>query len=171
MRLPFVPGRTWPGKIDYVYPTVDPVSRTVRVRIEFPNPDEFLKPNMYTEVELFGTATEQVLHIPREALIRTGKSERVILALGDGRFRPASVTSGMESGSRVEIVSGLADGEIIVTSGQFLLDSEASLDASLLRMQSNGDQSTVPAPAEMEMPAVDSEDEPEVKHVGDGDMK
>ena len=135
MRLSFVPGRRWQGVVDYVYPTVDPVSRTVRVRLEFPNPGEFLKPNMYSEVELFGAATDAVLHIPREALIRTGKSERVVLALGEGRFRPANVTSGMESGDRIEIISGLREGELIVISGQFLLDSEASLNASFLRME------------------------------------
>ena len=135
MRLSFVPGRRWEGIVDYVYPTVDPVSRTVRVRLEFPNAGEFLKPNMYAEIELFGTATEPVLSVPREALIRTGKSERVVLALGEGRFRPANVTAGLESGGRIEIISGLREGELVVTSGQFLLDSEASLNPSFLRME------------------------------------
>lgn len=135
MRLSFVPGRRWQGVVDYVYPTVDPVSRTVRVRLEFPNPGEVLKPNMYSEVELFGAATEPVLNIPREALIRAGKSDRVVLALGEGRFRPANVTPGMESGDRIEIISGLREGELVVTSGQFLFDSEASLNASFLRME------------------------------------
>ncbi len=135
MRLSFLPGRRWEGVVDYVYPTVDPVSRTVRVRLEFPNPGEILKPNMYAQVELFGAATEPVLSIPREALIRTGKSERVVLALGGGRFRPANVTAGLESGGRVQIISGLREGELVVTSGQFLLDSEASLNASFLRME------------------------------------
>ncbi|MCH8203374.1 MAG: efflux RND transporter periplasmic adaptor subunit, partial [Proteobacteria bacterium] len=135
MRLPFVPGRRWEGAVDYIYPTVDPVSRTVRIRLKFPNPGELLKPNMYSEVQLTGTTTSPVIHIPREALIRTGKSERVVLALGDGRFRPANVTSGIESGARIEIISGLTEGEMVVTSGQFLLDSEASLNASFLRME------------------------------------
>ena len=135
MRLSFLPGRRWEGVVDYVYPTVDPVSRTVRVRLKFLNPGELLKPNMYAEIELFGAPTEPVLSIPREALIRTGKSERVVLALGEGRFRPANVTAGMESGGRVEIISGLREGELVVISGQFLLDSEASLNPSFLRME------------------------------------
>ncbi len=134
MRLPFLPGKIWEGSVDYVYPTVDPQSRTIRVRLRFNNPGEQLKPNMYSEVTIHGAAKENIITIPREALIRTGKSERVILALGEGRFRPAQVVSGMESDDRVEIVVGLQKGETVVTSGQFLLDSEASLDASLLRM-------------------------------------
>lgn len=140
MRLAFVPGRRWEGAVDYIYPTVDPVSRTVRIRLKFANPGELLKPNMYSEVQLFGTTTGPVIHIPREALIRTGKSERVVLALGDGRFRPASVISGIESGARVEIISGLVEGQMVVTSGQFLLDSEASLRASFLRMEEGDSQ-------------------------------
>jgi len=160
MRLAFVPGRTWEGTVDYVYPTVDPVSRTVRLRLKFPNPGEYLKPNMYSEVELYGTPKEAVLHIPREALIRAGESERVILALGGGRFRAAQVTSGMEAGKRVEILAGLREGEMVVTSGQFLLDSEASLNPSFLRMESEVAIEDMPTPpaetggdhSEMDMP-------------------
>lgn len=140
MRLPFLPGRRWEGLVDYIYPTVDPVSRTVRIRLKFANPGELLKPNMYSEIQLLGTATGPVIHIPREALIRTGKAERVILALGGGRFRPADVTSGIESAGRIEIISGLKEGEMVVTSGQFLLDSEASLRASFLRMEEGDSQ-------------------------------
>jgi len=138
MRLPFVPGKTWEGSVDHVYPTVDPTSRTIRVRLKFKNPDEQLKPNMYTDITIHGAAKKNVVTIPREALIRSGKSERVVLALGKGRFRPAQVVSGMESNDDIEIVVGLKEGETVVTSGQFLLDSEASLDASLLRMADAG---------------------------------
>jgi len=134
MRLAFIPGKIWEGEVDYVYPTIDPESRTVRVRLKFANPRGELKPNMYSEVTIYGEARKDVLTIPREALIRTGKSERAILALGNGRFRPAQVVSGMEAGDQIEIVVGLLEGERIVSSGQFLLDSEASVDASLLRM-------------------------------------
>jgi len=124
----------WQGLVDYIYPVVDPISRTVKLRLKFQNPDLKLKPNMYSEIRIEGLAHNNILTIPRAALIRAGQSERVILALGQGRFRPAQVVSGMESGNSIEIVSGLEEGEEIVTSAQFLLDSESSLDASLMRM-------------------------------------
>ncbi|MFQ5534537.1 MAG: efflux RND transporter periplasmic adaptor subunit [Sphingomonadales bacterium] len=146
MTLPFVPGRTWQGAVDYVYPTVRPESRTVRVRLAFANADQTLKPNMYAEVQLSAAPRGNLLNIPREALIRTGRSERVILALDDGRFRPAKVVSGIESGDRIEILSGLREGERIVTSGQFLLDSEASLAGTFLRMGAGGETEQPAAP-------------------------
>ncbi|MFZ5609580.1 MAG: efflux RND transporter periplasmic adaptor subunit [Pseudomonadota bacterium] len=135
MELPFLPGRKWTGKVDYVYPTIDPQSRTLRVRLKFDNPGIVLKPNMYAQIAIKAEPRENTLSIPREALIRSGTSNRVVLALGEGRFRPAKVTVGIESGNRVELLSGVKEGEIVVTSGQFLLDSEASLDESFLRME------------------------------------
>jgi Cu(I)/Ag(I) efflux system membrane fusion protein len=136
VRLSFQPGRTWEGEVDYVYPSLDPKTRTLRARLRFDNPDRALKPNMYADVPIYGGARRGILVIPREALIRTGREQRVILDLGDGRFAPRAVVAGMESGDYVEIQSGLREGERVVTSGQFLIDSEASLKASLKRMQS-----------------------------------
>ncbi len=136
MRLPFVPGRVWEGQVDYVYPTIDPVSRTLRIRITFDDVDGALMPNMYGDIEIHGIAREDVLAIPTEALIRSSERDRVVLALGEGRFRPARVIAGIEADGFVEILGGLSEGETIVTSGQFLIDSEASLDASLLRLTS-----------------------------------
>jgi Cu(I)/Ag(I) efflux system membrane fusion protein len=120
--------------VEYVYPTLDPKTRTLQVRLRFDNPDEALKPNMYADVRIYGAPRDEVIKIPREALIRTGEQERVILALGEGRFRARQVKSGMESGEWVEILSGLAPGEQVVTSGQFLIDSESSLKAGLQRL-------------------------------------
>jgi len=154
MRLHFIPGKIWEGTVDYVYPTIDPQSRTVRVRLKFNNPGEELKPNMYAEITVQSEARANVLTIPREALIRSGKSERVILALGEGRFRPAQVVSGMESGDQMEIVVGLREGERVVSSGQFLLDSEASLDASLLRMVDPSEKSDEASETESDVEAV-----------------
>ena len=134
LTLPFLPGETWTGTVDYVYPVIDPKSRTLEVRLSFPNADHRLKPNMYGEIGLFVEPARDVVSIPREALIRTGKTDRVIVALGDGLFRPAEVTAGMETSERVEIKAGLAAGERVVTSGQFLIDSEASLNGAFLRM-------------------------------------
>ena len=93
-------------------------------------------PNMYAHVTIFAGEKDNVLNIPREALIRGADQERVIISLGDGRFRAQEVVSGIESGDRVEIISGLNEGDVIVISSQFLIDSESNLKASLRRMQS-----------------------------------
>ena len=134
MRLPFAPERIWRGEVDYIYPTIRPDTRTARVRLAFDNPDLALKPNMYAEVDIAVSPHRDVLAVPREAVIRTGSQERVVLAQGDGRFRPAEVVTGLETEGKVEILDGLSEDEKIVISGQFLIDSEASMDASLLRM-------------------------------------
>ncbi len=155
MHLPFIPGRLWEGVVDYVYPTVDEKSRTVRVRLKFDNTDQALKPGMYAEISIYGEALNEALSIPREALIRAGKSERVILALGQGRFRPAQVVSGIEVGDRIEILSGLREGEDIVISSQFLIDSEASLVGSLLRLDTTGASGAAQEKATASIPAND----------------
>jgi len=138
MTLPFLPGESWAGAVDYVYPIVDPVSRTVKVRLAFENADGRLKPNMYGEINIGAAPVMDVVSIPREALIRTGKIDRVVLALGEGRFRPAEVVAGREAGDRVEIKRGLRAGETVVVSGQFLLDSEASINSAFLRLLDAG---------------------------------
>lgn len=134
--LAFLPGRTWEGKVEYIYPSLDPKTRTLKARLRFDNPNESLKPNMYANVKIFSGPKENVIVIPVEALIRTGRESRVVIALGEGKFASRTVTAGIESGGWVEILAGLAPGEEVVTSGQFLIDSEASLKASMTRMQS-----------------------------------
>jgi len=145
MKLPFLPGENWAGQVDYVYPIVDSKSRTVQVRLVFENADSRLKPNMYGEISIQASPIADVVTIPREALIRSGKTDRVILAMEDNKFRPAEVLSGRESGDRVEIKEGLRDGEIVVTSGQFLIDSEASLNGAFLRLLDAGSTKPVQA--------------------------
>ena len=135
VTLSYLPGRTWEGKVEYVYPSLNPKTRTLKVRLIFNNPDESLKPNMFANITIYAGPKSDVVIIPREALIRTGSENRVILAMGEGRFQPRAVIPGMESGDWVEVIRGLEPGEIVVTSGQFLIDSEASLKASLQRMQ------------------------------------
>lgn len=148
VRLGYLPGKLWQGKVEYIYPSLDPKTRTLKVRLRFDNPDEGLKPNMYASVRIFGGPRENIVVIPLEGLIRTGRDERVIIALGDGRFEARDVIAGIESGDYVEIVRGVDEGETVVVSGQFLIDSEASMRASLKRM----DASTDDAPASsMEM--------------------
>lgn len=148
VRLSFIPGKVWHGKVEYIYPSLDPKTRTLKARLRFENPGERLKPNMYANVKIFGGAKNDTIVIPLEGLIRTGREERIIIALGDGRFEARDVVAGIESGDFVEILSGIDAGEDIVISGQFLIDSEASMRASLSRMSkadndSNSDMSTM----------------------------
>lgn len=133
--LPSMPGVIWKGTVEYIYPDLDPVTRTLRVRLRFDNSKEKLKPNMYSHVTIFSGEKKDVISIPREALIRDAHQQRVIKALGEGRFQAQEVISGMESGDWVEIISGLNEDDDIVISSQFLIDSESNLKASLNRMQ------------------------------------
>ena len=134
VRLSYIPGKLWRGKVEYIYPSLDAKTRTLKVRLRFDNPGERLKPNMYANVKIFGGSKDNVIVIPIEGLIRTGREERVIIALGEGKFEARNVRAGIESGNYVEILEGLSEGDNIVTSGQFLIDSEASMRASLNRM-------------------------------------
>ncbi len=133
-RFAAIPGKIWHGSVDYIYPGIDSVTRTLKVRLRFDNPDALLKPNMYASVRIDTGAPHESLSIPREALIRTDTDSRVIVALGEGRFAPRTVEAGGEFGERIEILSGLEEGEQVVTSGQFLLDSESNLRAGLQRL-------------------------------------
>ena len=136
-----MPGQVWKGKVEYIYPSLDAKTRTLKVRLRFDNPDELLKPNMYANIKIFGGAKNEVIVIPLEALIRSGREEHVILALGDGRFEARQVVTGIESGQWVEIKNGINEGDKVVVSGQFLIDSEASLKASFTRMSKNENSS------------------------------
>lgn len=134
VRLSYLPGREWQGDVEYIYPALDSKTRTLKVRLHFENPGEELKPNMFAKVRIYGGFKDNLTFIPHEALIRTGDEERVILSLGEGRFSSRVVVAGMESGNYVEIKEGLTAGERVVVSGQFLIDSEASTKASVMRM-------------------------------------
>ena len=136
--LPGRPGEVLDGSVDFIYPTVDMKTRNLKVRLRFANPKGDLKPGMYADVVIYGGKKGGVLTVPREAVIRESQKARVILALGDGRFQPRDVRTGIETTDRVEILEGLAEGDVVVVSAQFLIDSEASRRASLLRMQPTG---------------------------------
>ncbi|SDK41137.1 efflux RND transporter periplasmic adaptor subunit [Microbulbifer yueqingensis] len=128
------PDRRWDGRILQVLPNLDEQTRTLTVRVEVDNPDQVLRPGMFVQLELDGPAQE-ALTVPRSALIRTGKMDRVVLAEGDGNFRSVRVRAGREFGDRVEILEGLQAGEEVVTSAQFLIDSESSISADLERIE------------------------------------
>jgi Cu(I)/Ag(I) efflux system membrane fusion protein len=134
IRLPSLPGTALAGRVDYVYPELSMETRTLRARIVLDDAGPGLRPNMLANVTLLGEAGEPAVMIPRSALIRSGSVDRVVVALGEGRFAPRLVTAGAESGDRVVIREGLAEGEQVVVAGQFLLDSEANLRAGMERL-------------------------------------
>jgi len=127
------PGREFGGRVDYVYPQINPETRTLKVRIEAANSDGALRPNMYATVTLSGDAGAAVLQVPRDSVIRDGKGARVIVALGEGRFSPRPVRLGAESDDAVAILEGVQAGDQVVSSAVFLIDAEASLGSGLER--------------------------------------
>lgn len=128
-----LPGHSWEGAVDFIYPDLDPVTRTLRVRLKVPNDDGQLKPNMFAEVVIYGGPKRDVLAVPREGVIYSGEHARVVKRLDQGEFQPVEVVTGMETDDFIEILSGLESEDEIVVSGQFLIDSESNLRASLLR--------------------------------------
>lgn len=134
ITVPALPGRKWKGMVTYIFPELDPKTRTLRVRIRVRNYDSELKPNMFAKVKILGGAKKEVLSVSRQAVIITGERESVILDKGNGKFQPVDVITGMHSQGKVEILSGLEDGDKVVVSGQFLIDSEANLQSSFNRL-------------------------------------
>jgi Cu(I)/Ag(I) efflux system membrane fusion protein len=134
MTLDYLPGRSWQGQVDYVYPSLDENTRTLRVRLRFANPQGELKPNMFVQVVIHSGRGEATLVVPREAVIRTGAQQRVVLALGEGRFKSVAVTTGAVGEKHVQVLAGLAEGDQVVVSAQFLLDSESSKTSDFRRM-------------------------------------
>ena len=131
-----VPDRAFTGAVDYVYPEVMAETRTLRARLVIDNPVGLLKPGMFAAVTLLARGSRPVLLVPSEAVISTGTRHLVIVAEGQGRFRPVAVVVGSESDAQTEIRAGLTAGQAVVTSGQFLLDSEANLRGVLSRLAS-----------------------------------
>ncbi len=138
VELDYVPGRAWSGVVDYVYPELEQQTRSLKVRLRFDNTDGLLLPNMFARVQIDAAPVENIVHVPREAVIRGGRVNRVVLDLGDGRYRSQPVRLGVESGDRIAIRRGLEGGERIVTSAQFLIDSESNISSGLARMQEQG---------------------------------
>lgn len=131
------PDRRWDGVVDHVYPELDPMTRTLRVRLAFANPDQALKPNMYAAAIIETAKSEPTLVIPASAVIRGGYGARVVKALGDGQFDVVAVRVGHTQENKTQVLDGLAAGDRVVSSGQFLIDSEANVDAEALRLSVN----------------------------------
>jgi Cu(I)/Ag(I) efflux system membrane fusion protein len=136
VRFAALPGRAFEGRVDYVYPEIEGSTRTLRARIPLANARGELRPGMLAQVSLGTADRRQRLLVPSEAVIATGRRSVVIVAAGDGQFAPAEVRTGAADGGRTEILAGLEAGQKVVVSGQFLIDSEASLTSALARLES-----------------------------------
>lgn len=134
LRLPGVPDRVWRGELDYVYPAIDAITQTVHLRFPVPNRSGQLRIGAFMDAQLRGEDPEPVLAVPSEAVIRTADGERVVLAEGQGRFRPTPVHAGHSADGHTAILHGLETGQEVVVSAQFLLDSESALRAGLSRL-------------------------------------
>ena len=133
-RTPAASGSVFKGKVSAILPEVNPATRTIKARIEVANPNGQLIPGMFATVNFTPAARKDVLLVPSEAVIQTGKRSVVVVAQADGRFAPVDVEVGLDSNGQTEIRKGLEAGQKVVVSGQFLVDSEANLKASTTRM-------------------------------------
>lgn len=152
-EVPALPGERFAGRVDYVYPELTAATRTLKLRLVVENPGQHLKPGMFAAVHLHGSPQQQVLMVPTEAVIKTGQRSVVIVADDASHFRPALVRVGSEYQGRSEILDGLNQGQQVVASGQFLLDSEANLRGAFDNLVAGGDgkaevpdQNLMPAP-------------------------
>ncbi|MCP4353798.1 MAG: efflux RND transporter periplasmic adaptor subunit [Desulfobacterales bacterium] len=135
MTLPYLPGKVYSGKVAYIYPYLQQKTRDVVIRLEFENPSMELKPDMYADVRIETIAKDQGILIPSEAVIRSGERNVVFVTREENKFAPREITLGMSvDKGKIQILAGLEPGETIVTSGQFLLDSESKLKEAVQKM-------------------------------------
>jgi Cu(I)/Ag(I) efflux system membrane fusion protein len=152
-RVPTQPDRRIEGRLEFVYPEVNAQTRTVKARIAVPNPRLVLKPGMFTDI-ILTSSTRKALAVPSEAVIHTG-TRAVVIVMDGERFRAATVKTGTEIGGRTEILEGLKEGERVVASGQFLIDSEASLKTALDRIETAKPAASVTHAGKGKVTAVD----------------
>ncbi len=154
MRVRAAPGRTFEGNVSFIYPTLDKKTRSVRVRLEFDNPDTLLKPGMFANVTLHVDQQKDSVVVPSEAIVRSGEREQVFIARGEGKFEPREVSIGLSAGGLTQVLSGLEGGEHVVTSAQFLIDSESKLREATAKMMA----AMKGADADMDMSNMQMED-------------
>jgi Cu(I)/Ag(I) efflux system membrane fusion protein len=152
VELQATPSKSRTGRIAYVYPTINPETRTARVRVAMPNPDLALKPGMYATIRIQGASAANVLTLPRSAILSTGERNLVFVRREDGMLEPRNVTVGAANDERLEITSGLSKGETVVASATFLVDAESNL-GSLLGGMGNMPGMDMSAPAKPGVPA------------------
>jgi Cu(I)/Ag(I) efflux system membrane fusion protein/cobalt-zinc-cadmium efflux system membrane fusion protein len=151
VEIPFAVGKVLEGKITYIYPYLQNETRTVKARIEFPNPGLELKPDMYANVRIETQPVKDVLAIPANAVLNSGKGQTVFVARGEGRFEPRAVKTGVtDEEGFVQILSGLIEGETVVTSAQFMLDSESKLREAIQKMLEPKKEEPAAMPAKQE---------------------
>ena len=135
MALAYQPGATYRGKVAYVYPYLDKKTRTIEVRMQFGNtPDFDLKPDMWVNVTLHSEVAREGLAVPIQAVLRSGQRDTAIVALDGGRFEPREIQLGVQTGDEFEVLEGLAAGDRVVTSAQFLINSESNLQSAVRKM-------------------------------------
>jgi Cu(I)/Ag(I) efflux system membrane fusion protein len=169
---PAAPGQTFNGRLQALLPSVDPATRTIKARLELANPQGRLVPGMFVQMRLANPDAAKVLLLPSDAVIHTGQRSVVMVAEGDGRFTPVEVRTGREVGDQTEVLQGLQVGQKVVRSGQFLIDSEASLNGLLARL-SPAQEAGMDKPMQMKeqpgtMPTATHQTPAEIKAV-DGD--
>jgi Cu(I)/Ag(I) efflux system membrane fusion protein/cobalt-zinc-cadmium efflux system membrane fusion protein len=143
-----IPGKTFPGKVTFIYPHVDHMTRTLMVRSTFDNPAFDLKPGMYADVSVIAEPVADAIHVPQEAVIDTGTKQIAFVAEGRGHFGPRTVRVGIRADDdRLQIVDGLAVGEMVVTSGQFLMDVESRTNEAIAKLGA-GSRAAAPEPSE-----------------------
>lgn len=137
LQLSYIPGKTYQGRVTYIYPYLDSDSKTIQVRIEIQNTNNYeFKPGMFADVAINSPLSLVTVAVPNQAIIHTGTRDVAIIALGNGYFEPRNVTLGVRGdGGYIQILNGIHEGEIIVTSSQFLIDSESNLNAALNNMK------------------------------------
>ena len=164
----YFPGEISKGTVSFIYPTVDPKTRTVQVRFDIPNPDLKYKPSMFANVVLKGKAINNAVAIPEQSIIRSGKESIVIVALGEGKFKPVDVKLGQYAEGYYQVLEGLTEGTEIVTNSQFLIDSESNLRSAVNKFQSSKETSDTTA---MKMEDGDDMESDDMQMTGDDEMQ
>ena len=137
VRFSYFPGKEFNGRVSFIYPTIDPKSRTAKIRIDINNANGKMMPEMFANVEIYGTNLGKTTVVPENSVIRSGEKDLVIIALGNGKFKPQQVTLGGYSNGYYQVLKGLEEGNEIVTSAQFLIDSESNIKSAISQLQSS----------------------------------